>query len=63
MGSMCMAMTRTGITFDKSPNEQQPREQSANGKQKGKFAGTAKMKNQANKIAQRSLVHVVSCPE
>ena len=57
---MRKAMTRAGITFDKSPNEPQPREKSANGKQKGKFAGTAKMKNQANKIAQRSLVHVTN---
>ena len=57
MGSMCKAMTRA-ISFDKSPNEPKPREQSANGKQKGKFAGTAKMKNKANKVAQRSLAHV-----
>ena len=58
MGSMLKAMTRAGISFDKSPNEPQPREQSANGKQKGKFKGTAKMKNKANKIAQRSLAPV-----
>ena len=45
MGSMRKAMTNAGISFDKSPNEPKPREQSANGKQKDKFAGTAKMKN------------------
>ena len=55
---MCKAMTRAGITFDKSPIEPQPREQSANGKQKGKFVGTAKMNNKANAIAQRLRVHV-----
>ena len=41
-----------------SPNEPQPREQSANGKQKGKFAGTAKTKNKADKMLQRSFVPV-----
>ena len=48
-------MTRVGISFDKSPNKQKPREQAANGKQKGKFAGTAKTKNRTDKVAQRSL--------
>jgi hypothetical protein len=54
MGSMLKAMmTRAGISFDKSPNKQKPREQAANGKQKGKFAGTAKTKNRTDKTAQR----------
>jgi hypothetical protein len=47
----------TGISFDRSPNKPWPREQAANGKQEGKFAGTAE-KNQSNKIAQASLVRV-----
>ena len=37
MGSMRKAMTKAGISFDKSPNKQKTREQSANGKQKGTF--------------------------
>ena len=53
---MRKAVTKAGISFDKSPNGPKPREQSANGKQKGKFAGTVKTKNKANKIAQRSIV-------
>ena len=56
MGSMSKAMTRAGISFDKSPNKQKPREQAANGKQKGEFAGTAKTENRTNKVAQRYLV-------
>ena len=55
MGSMCKAMTSTGISFDRSPNKQKPKEQAANGKQKGKFARTPKMKNRTDKVAQRSL--------
>ena len=39
MGSMRKAMTRAGISFDKYPTEPRPREQTANGKLKGKFAG------------------------
>ena len=38
--------------------DQKPREQPANGKQKNKFAGTVRMKNKPNKLAQRSLVNV-----
>ena len=53
---MRKAVTKAGISFDKSPNGPKPREQSANGKQKGKFAGTVKTKNKANTIAQRSIV-------
>jgi hypothetical protein len=41
MGSMLKAIITSGISFDKSPNEQKPKEQAANGKQKDKFAGTA----------------------
>ena len=55
---MRKAMTRACISFDKAPNRQKPREQAANGKQNGKFAGTAKMKNRTDKVAQRSLVPV-----
>ena len=52
MGCMRKAMTKAGISFEKSPNGPKPREQLANGMQKGKFAGTAKTKNKANKIVQ-----------
>ena len=52
MGSTRKAMTRAGISLDK---KQTLREQAANGKQKGKLAGTAKTKNRAEKVAQRSL--------
>ena len=48
MGSMPRAMTNAGISFEKSPSGPKPREQSANGKQKNKFAGTVKTKNKAN---------------
>ena len=58
MGCMRTAMTNAGISFEKSSSGPKPREQSANGKQKNKFAGTAKMKNKANKDEQRSLVNV-----
>ena len=58
MGSMRKAMARAGISFDKSPNMPRPRKQTANGKQKGKFAGKAKMKNKTNKVPQRSRVPV-----
>ena len=58
MGSMCRAMTNAGISFEKSPSGPKPREQSANGKQKNKFAGTVKTQNKANRMAQRSLAHV-----
>ena len=57
MGCMRKAMINAGMSFEKSPNVQKPREQIVNGKQKLKFAGTTK-KNQASKIAQRSLVPV-----
>ncbi len=49
MGSMRKAMIRSGISFDKSPNEQKPREPSANGKPKNNFAGRAKKKNREDK--------------
>ena len=58
MGSMSNTIIRSGISFDRSPNEQKLLEQLANGKQKDKFAVTAKKKNRTNKIAQQSLVHV-----
>jgi hypothetical protein len=45
MGSMRKAMIRSGISFDRSPNEQKPRESSANGKQKNNFTGMVKKKN------------------
>jgi hypothetical protein len=57
-GAMSKAMIRSGISFDRSPNEQKPREPSANGKLKNNFAGTAKKKNRKDKVAQRSLVAV-----
>ena len=54
---MHKALSNAGITIERSPNVQKPREQTCNGKQKNKFAGAAK-KNKANKIAHRSLVPV-----
>ena len=51
---MRKAMIRSSISFDKSSNEQKPREQPANGKQKDKLAGTAKKNNTIDKIAQHS---------
>ncbi len=62
MGTMRKAMTRAGISFDKSPNEQKPREQAANGKQEDKFAGPAK-KNRTDKVAQRSFAPVLKRDE
>ncbi len=61
MGSMRKGMISSSITIYKSPNEQKPREQPANdsGKQKYKFAGTAKRKNRNDKVTQRSLVPVL----
>ena len=53
MGCMRKVMTKAGISFQKSHNGPKPREQLANGMQKGKFAGTANTKNKANKSAQR----------
>ena len=50
-------MIDAGISFERSPHVQKPREKFVNGKQKGKFAGTVK-KNKANKVAERSLVSV-----
>ncbi len=60
MGSIRKALIRSGISFDRSPNEQKPRELSANGKQKNNFARTAKKKNRPwkDKIAQRYMVPV-----
>ncbi len=51
-------MIRSGISFDRSPNEQKPRKPPANGKQKNKFAGTANKKNRKHKVVQHSLVAV-----
>ncbi len=58
MGSMRKATIRSCTSFDKSPNQQPPREPPANGKEKNNFAGTAKKKNRKDKVAQRSLVPV-----
>ena len=58
MGCMRRAMTNARISFEKSPSGPKLREQPANGKQKNKFAGAARTKNKANRVAQRSLVHV-----
>ena len=55
MGCMRKALSNAGITIERSPNVQKPREQTANRKQKKFFAGAAK-KSKANSIAQRSLV-------
>ena len=59
IGCMRKALGNAGITIEKSPNGQKPREQIAHGKQKNKFAGAAK-KNKANKLAQKSLVPVAN---
>ena len=58
MGSMRKAMIRSGISSDKSPNEQKPRKPPASGEQKNVFAGTAKKKYKKDKVAQRSLVPI-----
>ena len=58
MGSMHRAMTNAGISFEKSTSRPKTRDQSATGKQKNKFARTAKMKTKANRVAQRSLTNV-----
>ena len=58
MGCMRRAMTNAGISFESLPGGPKPREQSANGKQKNKFAGAAKAKNKAKRIARRSLAPV-----
>ena len=57
MGSMRKALLEGGISFERSPKATKPRDQVLNGKQKTRFAGTAK-KNKADKISQRSLVRV-----
>ena len=54
---MSKALSNAGIIIERSLNVQKPREQTVNGKQKNKFAGTAK-KNKSSRIAQRSLVPV-----
>jgi hypothetical protein len=38
MGSMSKTMIQSGISFDRSPNEQNPQEQSVNRKQRDNFA-------------------------
>ncbi len=58
MGSMRKAIIRSGISFDKLPNEQKQKDTSTNGKQKNNFTGTAKKRNRKDKVAQRSLVAV-----
>ena len=55
MGCMRKALSNAGITIERSPNVQKPREQTVHGKQKNKFAGAAK-KSKANRIAQKALV-------
>ena len=57
MGCMRKALSNTGITIERSPNVQKPREQHINGKQKNKFVGAAK-KNKPSRIAHRSLMPV-----
>jgi hypothetical protein len=52
MGCMGKAMLNAGMSFDKSLNEPKQRENLVNGKQKNKFAGTAK-KNKSSKVGQR----------
>ncbi len=59
MGSMRKAMIRSGISFDKVPNDRKQTDTSINGKQKNNFAGTAKKRNRKDKVAaQRSRVAV-----
>ena len=57
MGCMRKGLVIASISVEKSPNVQKTHEQFVNGKQKNKFAGTAK-KNQSSKIHKRSLVRV-----
>ena len=56
-GCMRKAMVNAGISFEKSPNVQKPRERFVNGRQKNKFTGTAK-KNKSSEIDQRSLAPI-----
>ncbi len=58
MGSSRKAMIRSGISFDKLPNEQKQKDTSTNGRQKSNFAGMAKKRNRKDRVAQRSLVAV-----
>ncbi len=58
MGSTGKVMIRSGISFDKSPKEQKPRESSANGTQKNNFSGTTKKKNRKDKVAKFFLLAV-----
>ncbi len=55
MGSMHKPMIRSGISFDRIPNEQKHKDASEKGKQKNNFAGTAKKRNRKDKVAQRFL--------
>ena len=46
MGSSRKAMIRSGISFNKLPNEQKQKDTSTNGRQKNEFAGTAKKRTE-----------------
>jgi hypothetical protein len=58
MGTMRKAMIDAGISCDKVPNEQKTKDVLSMGKQKNNFAGTAKMRNRKDRVAQRPLVAV-----
>jgi hypothetical protein len=55
MGSMRKAMIRSGISFDRVPNEQEQKDASEKWKHKNNFAGMAKKRNRKEKVAQQSL--------
>ena len=57
MGSSRKAMIRSGISFDKFPNEQKQNDTSSNGRQKNTFDGMAKKHNRKEKVIQRSLAY------
>ncbi len=58
MGSIRKVMISAGISFDKIPNEQKPKDAPEKGKQKNNFAGTAKKRNRKDLVAQHSLVAI-----
>ncbi len=58
MGSIHKAMIRSGISFDKLPNEQKQKDTSTNKRQKNNLAGMDKKRNRKDEVAQRCLVAV-----
>ena len=59
MGCMRKAMINAGMSFEKSPKVQKPREQVVNGKQENKFAGTGS--EQPRRTSQVKLPNDLLC--